>query len=77
MTLIVAANVVEANDIANNLREKISRLMGDSYRDELVRVAHYRIEKAIDEIERFREDNEGKDGKLLHVRNMWRPSTFT
>ena len=58
-TLIVAANVVEANDIAKGLREKISELRGDDCKDELVRVAHYRIENAVDEINRFREGDEG------------------
>jgi len=58
-TLVVAVNIVEATDIASSLKERIKRLREDDYRDEFVRVAHYKIKEAVREIEEFRMSDEG------------------
>ncbi|MEM2292323.1 MAG: DEAD/DEAH box helicase family protein [Nitrososphaerota archaeon] len=57
-TLIVAANTTEANEIAENLRKRISEL-GLSNADELVRVAHYKVSKAEKEIDEFKKQDQG------------------
>ncbi|MEM0261296.1 MAG: DEAD/DEAH box helicase family protein [Nitrososphaerota archaeon] len=60
-TLIVAANITEADEIANNLRRRISELRPPTKVrvEELVRVAHYKIPEADEEINRFREQDQG------------------
>jgi len=62
-TLIVAANTTEADEIAKSLRrilkKKLSGLRPILKLEELVRVAHYKVDEAVEEIEKFREQDEG------------------
>jgi len=58
-TLIVAANTTEANEIAKSLRKRISERRPDINVNELVRVAHYKIEESLKEIKEFKEQDQG------------------
>ena len=58
-TLVVAANTTEANEIARKLRELVRDIRPNSDVYKLVRVAHYKIEESIDEIEEFKKQKEG------------------
>ncbi|RLG16836.1 hypothetical protein DRN63_03750 [Nanoarchaeota archaeon] len=58
-TLVVAANTTEANEIAKNLRRRLAKLRPNDNLSELVRVAHYKVTEALDELNKFREQDEG------------------
>ncbi len=58
-TLIVAANTTEANEIAERLREKLSKRIQSINIHDLVRVAHYKIEGSLNELEDFKKQDQG------------------
>lgn len=58
-TLIVAANTTEANEIARRLRELLREIRPNSSVCDLIKVAHYKIERSVSEIEKFRNQKEG------------------
>lgn len=58
-TLVIAANTTEADEIASNLRRKLEKVRGKRGANKLVRIAHYKINEAVKEIERFRKQDEG------------------
>lgn len=58
-TLVIAANTTEADEIASNLRRKLEEVRGRRKVNRLVRIAHYKINEAVKEIESFRNQDEG------------------
>ena len=58
-TLVVAASTTEADEIALNLTRFLSASIPNVSVNELVRVAHYRVEDPVNEISKFKEQNQG------------------
>ena len=58
-TLVVAASTTEADEIALNLRRLLSASIPNASVNELVRVAHYRVEDPVKEINEFRKQGQG------------------